>query len=163
RVRAAARARAAGRPRALLRLALGGADEYLAARQLERGLDRLAQAARLRRIRPQPVDHRFDRVPPVALELGRFLHAHDPTGDARADQTAALEVVEHLAVLALAVAHDRREHGRRLAGELDQRLLDDRLGRLRAQRQVALGAVRRPGARVDDAQVVEDLGQRADG
>ena len=73
------------------------------------------------------------------------------------------ELLEHVAELALAVAHDRRVD--REARPLGQRqdLLDDLVEALAGDRAAADGAVRPADARVEQAQVVVDLGDGADG
>ena len=72
------------------------------------------------------------------------------------------QLVEQLAVLALAPAHDRREHHEaRALGQLHH-LVDDLLGRLAHDRPPADGAVRLAHARPQQPQVVVDLGHRPD-
>ena len=65
-------------------------------------------------------------------------------------------------MLALAPAHDRRVDGEARALGQRQHLVDDLLGRLAGDRPPADRAVRAPDARVQQAQVVVDLGDRAD-
>ena len=68
-----------------------------------------------------------------------------------------------VAVLALAVADDRRVDGEpRPLGQRED-LLDDRVDRLPGDRPAADRAVRPPDPRVEEPQVVVDLGDRADG
>ena len=70
--------------------------------------------------------------------------------------------LEQLGELALAVAHHRRQHHQpRVLGQREHRV-DHLADALRLQRQVVVGAERRAGARVQQAQVVVDLGDRAD-
>ena len=80
-----------------------------------------------------------------------------------AHEAALPHVVEQVAELALAPAHDRREH-------LDARLLrpgEHRVGDLRRalprDRGAVVGAVRNADPRPEQAEVVVDLGDRADG
>ena len=90
------------------------------------------------------------QVAQLAVDAG----AHEP-GLAQLDQL--------LAVLALAAAHDRRQDvDARALGQL-QDAVDDLLHRLRRDRAPALRAVRRADAREQQAQVVVDLGDGADG
>ncbi len=73
------------------------------------------------------------------------------------------ELLEELAVLALAVAHHRRvDRETRSLGQREH-LLDDRVDRLPGDRPPADGAVRPTDARVEQAQVVVDLGHGAHG
>ena len=58
---------------------------------------------------------------------------------------------------------DRRHHVQLRAGRLFEQLVDDLIGRLRADRDVALGAMRLAQPGEQDAEVIVDLGHRADG
>src|SRR5581483_10173978 len=72
------------------------------------------------------------------------------------------QLLEEVAILALAIAHDRsvdREAGALREGE---DLLDDRVDRLPRDRTPAHGAVGSPHPCVEEAQVVVDLGDRPD-
>ena len=82
--------------------------------------------------------------------------------DLHAREAVAAQLLEDVAVLALAVADDRRVD--REARALGQRedLVDDRLDGLAGDRAAADRAVRPADARVEQAQVVVDLGDRAD-
>ena len=72
------------------------------------------------------------------------------------------QLLEELAVLALAAAHDRREHHELGALGEHHHLVDDLLGRLRLDRAAAVVAVRVADPGPEQAQVVVDLGDRAD-
>ena len=72
------------------------------------------------------------------------------------------ELLEDVPVLALAVADDRRVDRELRALRERQDLVDDRLDRLPRDRPPADRAVRPPDARVEQAQVVVDLGHGAD-
>jgi hypothetical protein len=87
------------------------------------------------------------------LLLAVHLHAREPLG---------AELLEDVLVLALAIADDRRvDRELRPLREL-QDLVDDRLLALAGDRAAADRAVRAADARVEQAQVVVDLGDRAD-
>jgi hypothetical protein len=88
-------------------------------------------------------------------------HANFSLNHAR--EAVGAQLVEHVAELALAVAHDRRVDGelRRLRQRED--LLDDLIEALAGDRPPADRAVRAPDAGVEQAQVVVDLRDRADG
>jgi hypothetical protein len=75
---------------------------------------------------------------------------------------ALAQALEQRALRPLAVAHERREHHDRFAAELGQHLLDDALAGLRREQVPAARAVRASGACEQHAEVVVDLGQRAD-
>ena len=82
--------------------------------------------------------------------------------DLHAREAVGAQLLEQLAVLALAAPHDRREHHEaRPVGELHH-LVDDLLGRLAHDRAAADRAVRLAHARPQQAQVVVDLGHGAD-
>ena len=83
--------------------------------------------------------------------------------DAGAREALPRELVEQAVVLALAAAHDRREHLE--AGALGQlqHPVDDLLRRLAGDQPPAVRAVRHADARVEQPEVVVDLGDRADG
>ena len=83
--------------------------------------------------------------------------------DVDAHEALLLERLELLFVLALAVAHHRRQHGEaRAFGQLEH-AVDHLLHRLRGDALAAVVAVDDADARVEQAQVVVDLGDRADG
>src|SRR6476661_8123194 len=89
-------------------------------------------------------------------------HAHAVI-DLDPREAVCAELVEQLAVLALAPAHDRREHHEaRALGQLHD-LVDDLLRRLADDRPAADRAVRLAHARPQQAQVVVDLGDGTDG
>ena len=83
--------------------------------------------------------------------------------DAVALEPFALDVLDELAVLALAPLHCRRQQGDGAPCVLRQQVFDDLLGRLLRDGDVVVGAVGHAGAREQQAQVVIDLRQRADG
>ena len=82
--------------------------------------------------------------------------------DAKAHVAAGLHVGEQIGELALAIAHDRGQHHQPGALRQRQHRVDHLADALRGQRQVVVGAVGRPGARVQQPQVVVDLGDGAD-
>ena len=83
--------------------------------------------------------------------------------DLDAREALAPQLLEHVFVLALAVTHDGcvDREARRVRQRKD--LVDDRLEALPLDRPAADGAVRTTDARVEQAQVVVDLRDRADG
>ena len=129
--------------------------------QLERRLDGIGHAPADVGLRDEAVDHDLDRVL-VGLgqpdRLGQLAHL---AVDARPREPLARELVEQLAVLALAPAHDRRQHLE--AGALGQLhdLVDDLVGGLAADRAPAVVAVRVADPGVQHPQVVVHLGDRA--
>ena len=127
-----------------------------------RGLDRLRQPRAQVLLHHEPVDDDLDRVLELLVERRRLVERVLLAVDLDAREALVAKLLEALPVLALAVAHDRRVD--REARALGQRedLLDDRVDRLAGDRPAADGAVRPAHARVEQAQVVVDLGHGAD-
>ncbi len=110
----------------------------------------------------QPVDHDRDVVLVALVEHDRLLQHPHAVVDPHAREPVGAQLVQQLAVLALAPPHHRGEHHE--AGPLRQlhRLVDDLLGRLAHDRPAADGAVGLAHPRPQQAQVVVDLGDRPD-
>ena len=142
-------------------LALHRQHARRAARQLEGRLEGFGEALRGIGAQPQPVDHGLDAVLAPCVELRRRIELDHASVDARAHEAPRLQVAQHGVVRALAVLHQRREHHHRRAFAEPQRLVDHLAHGLRLERGAVLGAVRHAGARVEQAQVVVDLGDRA--
>ncbi len=148
-----------------VRVVLGQVDElqrHQPAAEGQRGLDRVGQPALRGRLDREPVDDHLDRVLLLLLQ-GRRLgeldhHAVDP-GPAVA---LGLQLAEQLAVLPLAAADDRRKHLEPGALLQLEHPVHDRLRRLPADRAAAYRAVRPAGPRIQQPEVVVDLGDRAD-
>ena len=141
-------------------------DDEHAAGQAERGLDRVGEAAlgrALGALGHEPVDDDVDGVLDLLLELRRVGEGDDLAVDPGPGEALGLELGEQVDVLALAGADDRREHLEPgLLGQLEQPV-DDLLRGLPADRLAADRAVRAAGAGEQQAQVVVDLGDGADG
>ena len=131
--------------------------------QVERRFDRVGESGSGRAADDRPVDHDLDLVLAAVAQLGRLVQADrlavDPhPGEARGPQL----VPERLIALAVATL-DRRHHvDLRPLGQVED-LLDDLVGGLRADRDVALRAIRLTQPGEEDAQIVVDLGDGADG
>ena len=129
---------------------------------LEGNFERIGQALFDTAVDRQAVHHHFDRMAMglVKLEiLGQFAHL---AVDLDPHEPGAAQLAQLLAVLALAVAHDRREHvqARPLGPTHD--LIDDLLHALSGDFAPAVVAERMTGAGKQQAQVIVDLGDRAD-
>src|SRR5262249_4453992 len=110
----------------------------------------------------EAVDHDLDRVLAALVERLHLLREPNLAVDAQAHEALAAQRREELAVLALAVLeHAREQREPRAVGERAE-LARDLLGALAAHRSLAAVAVLDSDARVEDAQVVGDLGDRAD-
>ena len=130
--------------------------------ELQRGLERVGEPPLDPRPAHQPVDDDLDGVLLVALELELGGQVDDLTVDPGPGVTLAGELVEERVVLPLRPAHDRRQHLEpRAVGQL-QHPVDDLLRRLAGDELPAVRAVRDTDPGVEQAEVVVDLGDRAD-
>ena len=130
--------------------------------QRDRRLDRVRQALAHVVAHDEPVDHDRDVVLELLVEDDLLLQRPQLAVDLRPLEALGPQLLQRLAVLALAAAHDRREHHEALALRQLHHLVDDLLGRLPLHRLAADVAVRMADARPQQAQVVVDLGDRAD-
>ena len=138
---------------------LGGEQ---AAGQPEGGLDRVGEPPLGARLHGQAVDHDVDGVLELLLQRGRAGERDHLAVDPGAGEALALQLGEQVGVLALAAAHDRREHLEPGALGHGHQPVDDLLRGLPADRLVADRAVRHARAGPEQAQVVVDLGDGAD-
>ncbi len=134
-----------------------------AAGQAEGGLHRVGEAATRLRLDGESVDDHLDRVLLLLLEDGDVVEPqHDPV-DPHPGVALGHELAEEVGVLALALAHHRRQDLEPGSGGQLEHLVDDLLRRLAGDDVAADRAVRDPDARVQQAQVVVDLGDGAHG
>ena len=144
----------------LARLGVLDVDDALGAGH--RGLDRVRQPLAQVVAHHQPVDHDRDVVLVLLVEDDLLLEPAQLAVDLHAREAVRPQLLEELAVLALAPPHDRRQHHELGAvGELHH-LVDHLLRRLRGDRAAAVKAVRMADPGPEQAQVVVDLGDRAD-
>ena len=153
-------AREALRERQLL--AVDDVDHDEPFRQRDRRLDRLRQPRSQVRLHHEPVDDDLDRVLELLVEDDLLLEHPHLAVDLHAREPVGAQLLEDVLVLALAVADDRRVDRELRPFRQPQHLVDDRLDRLARDRPPADRAVRPPDPRVEQAQVVVDLGHRAD-
>ena len=99
----------------------------------------------------------------LLVERGRVVERVGLAVDPGPREALGLELPEQLDVLALAAADDRGEHLEPRALLERQDAVDDLLRGLPLDRRAAGRAVRPAGAGVEQAEVVVDLGDRADG
>src|SRR5580698_2710867 len=158
---------AAVRARQLLRIdvffAPDNNDGDQSTRQFERGLDGLLQTLRDAALQQHAVDENFNCVILAAVERRRLVEIYKLTIDARADVTVLLIFLELFPVFAFAAAHDRSEHHNPVVRLERQDRLDNLFGRLACDRLAAVRAMGCPNRAVDDAQIVVDFGDRANG
>ncbi|CVG16775.1 Uncharacterised protein [Serratia marcescens] len=133
-----------------------------AAGQLQRGFERFGQALRHVLAHLEPVDHHFDGVFLLQLQLRRIGQIAHFTVDARADIALGGQVFQRFGVLALAVFHHRRQQHQALAFRLAQHVIDHLADGLRRQRHMVIRAARLADAGEQQAQVVVDFGDGAD-
>ena len=135
-------------------------DDALRARH--RGLDRVGEP--LAQVGPhhEPVDDDRDVVLVLLVEDDVLLEPAQLAVHLHARESLRAQLLEELPVLALAPADDRREHHELGALRHRHHLVDDLLGGLRLDRAAAVVAVRMTDAGPQEAQVVVDLGDRAD-
>ena len=152
----------AGEPlREGLRLAIDDVDRHEPVRERERRLDRVGQPVPQIRFHHEPVDDHLDRVLELLVELDLLVERALLAVHLHAREALAAKLLEQVLVLTFAVADDRRVDGELRPLGQAQDLVDDRLDRLPRDRPPANRAVRPPDARVEEAQVVVDLGHRA--
>ena len=113
--------------------------------------------------RAEAVDHRFDRVLDAQCQLGRIVQLDHLTIDARAHQPLRAQLLEHLHVFALALTdHWGQQHPASLGIQCQGRI-DHLADGLCFERKIMFRTARRADPRVQQPQVVVDLGDRADG
>ncbi len=119
----------------------------------------------LLRARPEgePIDEHLDPVVAAGIERDTLLEADHAPVHAHAQVPLGGECGELLAEGSFTAAHHRGQHGDRGSGGQPPEPFRNLLRRLRGHRPLALRAVRAPEGREEDAQVVVDLGDGADG
>lgn len=110
----------------------------------------------------EAIDHHFDGVFLLQLQLRRIGQIAHFTVDARADIALGGQVFQRFGVLALAVFHYWRQQHQALAFRLAQHVIDHLADGLRRQRHMVIRAARLADAGEQQAQVVVDLGDGAD-
>ena len=125
----------------------------------ERAIERRA----IERREPAVVDDEIDRVLLRLREARRGVDRHDGAVDARRLHAGARGRGEEVEVRPLARAHRRRVDGLALRRPDAVEALKSASALHRRDERVALGAVQLADLRVEQAQVVGDLGHRGDG
>ena len=151
----------------VLRVVVAGHDLDLghALGEAQRGLERVGEPALDAGAAHEPVDDHLDGVVLVAGQPLAACRAEvdELAVDPGAGEALLRELLEQALVLALAAAHDRREHLEARALLELEHAVDDLLRRLAGDDPAAVRAVRHADAGVEQAQVVVDLGDGADG
>jgi hypothetical protein len=126
-------------------------------------LERLGQPLLGVGAHPQAVDHHVDRMLDVLRKARRGVELVDLAVHAHPREALRAQLFEKLGLLALAAGDDRREHHDTRVFRQREQLVHHLRHAVRLQREPVLGAKRRADARVQQAQIVVDLGHRADG
>ncbi len=129
----------------------------------ERGLEALGQTLALVSLDLQPIDDDIHRMLLRLGELGQRIDVMHLAIHAQAHEALRLELGKQVDLLALAVRDDGCEDHQ--LGVLGQRqhMINHLRDAHRRKGDAMLGAVRRAGTRVEQAQVIVDLGDGADG
>jgi len=131
--------------------------------QAQRGLEALGQALLGVGAHLEPVHH---HIQVVLFVLGQRRHAiglQHLAIEAKAHITLCLQFGQGVGELALACPRNRGQYHQFGVLGQGQRCVDHLAHRLRLQRQIVFGAVRGAGAGVEQAQVIVDFGDGADG
>ncbi len=151
-------------PEGLAVLALGGGvREEAALAELERELHRVREAALHALLHDDAIDDDVEIVGARAIEEDLVAEVHHLAVDARADEALAAEALQIELELAAAGARDGGQDGDAAALAEAEDAIDDLLDRLRLDALAAVGAVGRADPREEEAQVVGDFGDGADG
>ena len=137
-----------------------------AAGEPERGLDRVGEpalGAAVVALGDEPVDDDLDGVLLLLLELRRLGERDDLAVDAGPGEALGLQLGEEVDVLALAARTTGASTWKRVRSSSVEQPVDDLLRGLPGDRLAADRAVRAAGAGEEQAEVVVDLGDGADG
>ncbi len=132
-------------------------------RQAQGGLERFGQS--LARLGPglQPIDHDVERMLFILGQARQLVGGQHRAVDAKADEALRLQILEQIDELPFAFAHDRRQHQHPRIKRQRQRCVHHLRHALRGERVFrVIRTMRRAHARVQQAQVVVDLGDGAD-
>ena len=144
-------------------LAVDHDDQHQAVGELGGGLDGRLQAFLDAGLDQQPVHHNFDGVILAFIERDVLIEGTQNAIDARADKALAGQFLQIFLVFALAAADHRRHHHEAIFGFQREHVLQDLLGGLARDFVAADRAMRHADGGVEEAQVVVNLGDGADG
>ena len=146
-----------------LLLAVDDGDGDQSVGELGGGFDGSFEALFGARLERQAIDHDFDGVILALVERDFFIQRAEHAIHAGAHEALAEEFLEILFVFAFAAAHDGRQDHDALAFRQREDLLQDLLGALARDFDAASGAMRNADGGIEDAQVVVNFGDGADG
>ena len=160
----AQRARVARREQLFRRLGVVHVDEgHDTVAEAQGGLERLGKSLLDVFARTKTVDDRLDRVLLAQRERRYGIEVVDLAIDAGTDEALRAQLVEHLDVLALALADDGRQEHPALVGIQRHGGVDHLADGLRLERDAVCRAAGCADTRIEQAQVVVHLGDRTDG
>ena len=147
----------------VLGIEIDAVNDDEAIREAQRSLDGVGEALAHALAHDEAVDDDLDRVLELLFQLGGVLKADHLTVDDRSGVALGAQLVDEVLVLALATAHDWGEDLEARALVHRAHTVDDLLGSLRLNPRATHRAVCHAGSGVEQAQVVVDLRDRADG
>ena len=127
-----------------------------------RGRQRIGNARANPLFHHETIDDDLDRVLALLVQSRDPFDVHDLAVDAHPNETFLARVAKHALVLAFARAHERRQHLHLRPFAERQHAIGHLIDRLRLDGLVAVRAVRFPDPRVEQSQIVVDLGDRTD-
>ena len=146
-----------------VRLAADDLERDGAVTELEGGLERVGKTRADVVTHGEPVDNDVEVVPELAVELGHLIDGVDLAVYPQADESGAAGVLDHALVLALAMHDHRRQHHEPRALGPGQDVIHHLLDGLLGQRAPTPRAMRPADSRVQQPQVVVDLGDGSHG
>ena len=138
-------------------------NHQTALRQIQRRFNRFSHSGAGCLSSDQPIDHDVDRVLHLLVELKVVRQLDDLSVHPRPQEAAFQQILEQVFVLTLLPLDQRREDLELRAVGQTQDTVENVFSRLSCDRSAALMATRRADAGEEDAQIVVDLGDRADG
>ncbi len=140
-----------------------GRDQRDAVRQFQRRLEGFGQTLLQVAANLEAIHHDIDGVLLLFVQLGQFVQLVEAAVDAGANEALGPQLVEHGQVLALSLANDGCQQHQLAPFWQRQDLVDHLTDGLRFQRRVMVRAAWCADPRVEQAQVIVDLGDGADG
>ena len=131
--------------------------------QIEGRVDRFGETTLDAAANDQPINDELNRVIAAPIELDLLVERAELPVDSRLRVAARAESGKLLLELALAAAHDRREHVDALVPRIQHHHVDDPLERLARDRLAAVRAMRVADVGEEQPEVIVDFGDRADG
>ena len=145
------------------RRAVEEGDTRRALAEAERRLEGFREPLLQVRAHLEPVHDRIDRMLLLGVELRHGVELHVLAIDARTHEALAAQFLDRLLVLALAPGNDRRSECNGSALRQGKHLVHHLAHGLGREVEAVVRAARDACAREEEAQVIVDLGHRADG